>query len=307
MAIVWGLSIIALVLIVIVSWGYQVVMSDSQAFLALQQQNESKAKLAATLLAAWTQTPGPTPGLKKTPITTSTTLKSSAILEIYQKGQVLGSDPHAFSKVGDCNSLGPYFLTYFDLAPSTYDLGAYTYFQPAIQQFNGSFNRKSLAVGDGFNTSAVLSPSRADPQQCNANESPLACEYRIQKPSFAIIAIGTDDYLSLERFEANLRQIVEASNHLGIVPILLNQMDNANQLGNNAIIAKVAKAYDLPLVDLMLAAQLLPNQGLADNIHPSGLTDAFVFSEYNLTHYGWPVRNLATLQALYNTWRSVSP
>ena len=302
-AIAWGFPIIVLAFFVIVSWGYQVVMANSQASLALQQQNLSKTRLAATPLPAWTQTPI----LKKTPITTSTLPNSSVILDIYQKGQVLGSDLHAFSMVGDCNSLEPYFLTYFDLDPSTYDLGAYAYLQPAIQQFSGSFNRKSLAVGDGFNTSAVLSPSRADPNKCNANESPLACEYRIQKPSFAIIAIGTDDYLSPERLEANLRQIVEMSIHLWIVPILFNQMDNSNQLDNNAIIAKVAKAYDLPLVDLMLAAQLLPNQGLTDNIHPSGLTNAFVFSEYNLAHYGWPVRNLAALQALYTTWRSVSP
>jgi lysophospholipase L1-like esterase len=135
----------------------------------------------------------------------------------------------------------------------------------------------------------------------------LACEYRIHKPSFAIIAIGTDDYLSPERFETNLRQIVEMSINLGIVPILFTQMDNANLLDNNAVIVKVANAYDLPLVDLMQAAQLLPNQGLLDHMHPSGLTNAFVFSEYNLTHYGWPVRNLAVLTALDQAWRSVSP
>lgn len=265
-------------------------------------------------IASPTITPSITPAALSTPTLslqdmlklTLTPQVSSATLKIYQKGQTLGNNPHAFSKVGDCNSLDPYFLSYFDLGASAYNLDSYTFLQPAIDQFKGSFIRKSLAVGDGFNTSAVLSPSRADPKACGTNESPLACEYRVHKPSFAIIAIGTDDYLTPAKFEANMRTILDTTINLGIVPILVTKMDNANQLNYNPTIAKLAIEYDIPLADLAQAMQPLPQKGLLDNIHPTGATVAFDFSSNDLTHYGWPVRNLTILQAVYRTWRGVS-
>ncbi len=302
----WLVSILALTLVTILVWGIHTVNSASQAYLSLQAQKKLTVQIDPTPVV---ETPQATATLPSQPVAlaaANTPSPLSTIQAIYQKGQALGNDPHAFSKVGDCNSLEPYFLVNFDLDPSTYNLGTYTLLQPAIQQFNGSFKRKSLAVADGFNTSAVLSPSRADPNQCGNNETPLACEYRIHKPSFAIISIGTDDYLTPARFEANLRQILDQTISRGIVPILLTKMDDANQLHYNPIITKLASAYDIPLVDLSSAMQTLPNQGMADNIHPNGLTDAFVFSDYNLTHYGWPVRNLNVLKALYTTWQNAS-
>jgi hypothetical protein len=265
-------------------------------------------------IASPTTAPSITPAALSTPSLslddiqklTLTPQVSSTTLKIYQKGQALGNDPHAFSKVGDCNSLDPYFLSYFDLDPSAYSLDNYAFLQPAIDQFKGSFTRKSLAVGDGFNTSAVLSPAWADPNVCSSNESPLACEYRVNKPTFAIIAIGTDDYLTPARYEANMRTILDTTINLGIVPILATKMDNANQLNYNPIITKLALEYDIPLADLAQAMQSLPQKGLLDNIHPTGATVAFDFNSNDLTHYGWPVRNLTILQALYGTWRGVT-
>ena len=259
--------------------------------------------------ASPTQAPQPTPTLgpndwMNLPIIP--TVSKTAIL-IYQKGLALGNNPNAFSKVGDCNSLSTRFLTYFDGDPATYyNLEAYSNLQPAISQFSGSFKRVSQAVGDGFNTSAVLSPFRADPNNCKAGESPLSCEYRIQKPSFAFIAIGTDDYLTPDKFEANLRQILDTAINLGIVPILATKADNANQLNYNPIIAKVALEYDIPLWNLWRAMNPLPGQGMEDNIHPSGTFAAFDFSSENLSKYGWPMRNLTALQVLDAVWRGVA-
>jgi len=233
---------------------------------------------------------------------------SSAAREIYQKGLDLGNNPDAFSKVGDCNSLSVRFLTYYDKepAPDYYNLEAYSYLQPVIQQFRGSFKRESLAVGDGFNTSAILAPFRADPQFCETTESPLECEYRIHKPSFAFIVIGTDDYLKADKFEANVRAIVDISIEHGVVPILATKADDANQLDYNPIIAKVAAEYGVPLWNLWLAQQPLPFHGLADNMHPNGEFAAFDFSDANLAAWGWPVRNLTALQVLDAVWRGVS-
>jgi hypothetical protein len=230
----------------------------------------------------------------------------STVLSIYQKGQALGNNPKSFSKVGDCNSVLPYFLSYFDLGAWAYDLGGYSNLQPVIDQFKGSFQRDSIAVGDGFNTSTVLSAMWANPNLCRVGESPLACEYRINKPSFSIISLGTDDFLTPAKFEANLRTILDQTINLGIVPILLTKMENANLMNYNPIIIKLAKEYNIPLVDMWTPLQSLPGKGLSDNIHPTGPTAGFIFTPVNLSYFGWTVRNLTVLQALDTTWRQAA-
>ena len=232
---------------------------------------------------------------------------SQSILAIYQKGLALGNHPDVFSKVGDCNSLNPYYLSYLDKGPSAYNLGDYTSLQGVIDYFHGSFQRDSLAVGNGFNTSALLSSFRADPNQCTPDETPLTCEYRHQKPIIAIIAIGTDDYIGQARFEANLRSIVETTIQDGIIPILVTQMEDVNQMHDNVEIARVAQAYHIPVANLWRALQPLPRHGLGDNTHPSGAVNAFQFSPFNLGYYGWPVRNLTVLQALDAVWKVINP
>jgi hypothetical protein len=305
--------ILAVVLAVTLHLGSRASVTDATALpqvtLPVLPQVSPSASIASPTIAP-TVTPvslfTPTLSLEDMLKLTLTPQVSDATLKIYQKGQALGNNLHAFSKVGDCNSLDPYFLSYFDLDASAYNLDSYAFLQPAIDQFKGSFTRKSLAVGDGFNTSTVLSPAWADPNVCSSNESPLACEYRVHKPSFAIIAIGTDDYITPAKFEANMRTILDTTINLGIVPILATKMDDANQLNYNPIIAKLAFEYDIPLADLAQAMQPLPQKGLLDNIHPTGATVAFDFSSKILAQYGWPVRNLTILQALYGTWRGVT-
>src|SRR6185369_2048476 len=106
--------------------------------------------------------------------------------EIYQHGLEAGNNPRAFSKVGDCNSATPDFLGVFD-SPQGYRLsGVFAGLQPAINNFAGSFARPSQAAVAGFSAAAVLDPAWADPRQCRAGESPLSCEYRLARPSFAL-------------------------------------------------------------------------------------------------------------------------
>ena len=113
---------------------------------------------------------------------------SENAIRIFQRGLQMGHDPHAFSKVGDCQSITTYFLADFD-EPGLYNLGAYSSLQQTIDWFKGSFNRESLSVKGGFNAAAVLSPLRADPKLCNSGESPMACEYRLHNPSIAVITL----------------------------------------------------------------------------------------------------------------------
>src|SRR3972149_924197 len=107
---------------------------------------------------------------------------------IYLRGQALGRDSHRFSKVGDCQNITTYFLSHFE-DPDLYRLGEYASLQPAIDWFMGSFTRESQAVKGGMNVAAVLSPLRANPDYCSQGESPLACEYRLYNPSFAILSM----------------------------------------------------------------------------------------------------------------------
>ncbi len=69
--------------------------------------------------------------------------------QVFQKGLELGNSPAVFSRIGDCASAAPGFLTGFY---DEYTLGDYAYLQPAVDYFHDSFKRPSLAARAGLNT-----------------------------------------------------------------------------------------------------------------------------------------------------------
>lgn len=218
--------------------------------------------------------------------------------QIYQEGIAAGNNPHAFSKIGDCESTPTWFLGDFDGGPSRYDLGPFTSLQTVIDYFQGSFGRISLAARPGFKTSSALTPLWADRKQCQSNETPLTCEYRIQRPSFAFIMLGTNDVFFEATYEANLRRVIQATMDAGIVPILATKADNLEKdHAINAITAKLAVEYDLPLWNFWKALQGLPRNGLQeDAVHLTVAGSRFGDKRVMLS--GWPVRNLTALQVL---------
>ena len=226
--------------------------------------------------------------------------------QIYQHGLELGNNPHAFSKVGDCGSTPAWFLGNFDRGAKFYDLGAYQDMQGVIQQFNGSFDRTSLAGRAGFNASSVFAAIWSDRSQCHANETPLACEYRVNLPSMAFIMLGSNDVWHPDSFEPQMRKIIEYSIQNGVIPILSTKADNDE--GNNSInatIARLAVEYDIPLWNFWRAVQDLPDKGLQeDGVHltwgPNRFNDPAVMKR------AWPVRNLTALQTLDGVWRAVT-
>ena len=173
---------------------------------------------------------------------------SDRVREIYRRGLGMGNNPYAFSKVGDCHSTNPYFLADYDLGPNVYKLGDYTYLQPTIEYFAGSFSRASLSAKKGMSTAGVLASLWADWKFCSSNETPLDCEYRIQHPSFALISLGTNEAYDVKQdpstFEPRLRRIIEHSIDQGVVPILSTKADNDE--GNhyiNYVTARLAAEY----------------------------------------------------------------
>jgi hypothetical protein len=229
---------------------------------------------------------------------------SQTARDIYQRGLALGNNPRAFSKVGDCQSVVPYFLAAFDYG--LYTLGPYEGLQGAIDQFEGSWARESVATNRGFNVATVFVPLWADPARCLRNESPLACELRLNRPSFAIITMETWWGGDASGYESYLRRIVETAIARGTVPIVGTKADNVEGNGSlNAAIVKVAQEYDIPLWNFWAAVQPLPDRGL----HPDGfhLTwERNFYDQLAVLEKSWPVRNLTALQALDAVWRGVA-
>ncbi len=224
---------------------------------------------------------------------------------IYQRGLLLGNDPLAYAKIGDCEATTAWFLSDFDAGPEYYNLGDHEYLAVVIERFHGSHSRVSLAANRGFTAASVLSPLVANPDFCESNETPLACEYRLHRPSLAFIILGTNDARSPDTFEANLRKIIEFSIAQGVVPVLATKADN--QEGDhsiNATIARLAWEYGIPLWNFWAAVQDLPDGGLQeDGVHLTWAGN-FFDKPYNLTR-AWPIRNLTALQTLASLWVSL--
>lgn len=239
---------------------------------------------------------------------------------IFERGQALGNRADIFSKVGDSITVAPHTL--FPIGEGIYNLDAYTYLQPVIDFYSkslarthNSFANESLAAQIGWMTNTLLSPQNANPDLCQYGESPLACEYRLVRPSVALIMLGTNDveHMGADLYRFYLIQIVELSLDRGVIPVLTTIPPRPGyetgiaQL--NQTILEVARTYSVPLLDYYASMEKLPNLGLdVDKVHPSipplGYNGAANFNTYNLG-YGYVMRNLTLLHALDALWRQV--
>ena len=224
---------------------------------------------------------------------------SDAMRIVYERGLALGNDPTHFSVIGDCQNVSSYFLAVFD-KPGEFNLGTkYAYLQPTIDYYQDSYARTSLAVKGGFNVAAILSPLRADPKNCNKNESPLDCELRTWKPSVVFVSMETWwSEKPAEVYDKHMRQVIERILETGAVPIIATKADNLEGDNSiNATIAQIAYDYEIPLWNFWAAVQSLPNHGLSsDHFH---LTFARNFFDDPVRmKSAWPWRNLTALQTL---------
>ena len=231
---------------------------------------------------------------------------SPIVQEIFTHGLTRGNNPNAFSKIGDCGSTPAWFLGDFDRGPRFYSLGEYTGLEGVIKAFQGSYGRTSLAAKSGFNASSVFSLLWSDRTQCEANETPLACEYRLHKPAFAFITLGSNDVYHQDTFEQQMRAIIEYSIDRGVVPVLSTKADNLEGDGSlNATIARLAREYEVPLWNYWLAVQPLPDYGLQeDQVHLTWGPNQF--DNPQAMKSAWTIRNLTALQILDEVWRFTS-
>lgn len=272
--------------------------------------------------ATATQTSAPPTATRSAPYP-HISLNTSRAREIFLAGKSLGSQAAVFSKVGDSITAGPESSFLSQFGRSDYSLADYSYLQPVVNYFsqqtarenNLSWNNTSLAAANGWGSTEVLNPDNAEHTLCAPGESPLACEYRIVKPSVSLIMIGTNDAggIPIDIYRANLRQIVEYSIQKGVVPVLFtipprnyDPATDGRVYEFNAAITQMASDYQIPLIDYWTPMNGAPNLGLKDGVHPSEPPDG---KNAHLTagnlQYGSCIRNLLALQMLDVLWRQV--
>jgi hypothetical protein len=232
---------------------------------------------------------------------------SNRAVQIYQDGVSQGNNPRAFSKIGDCETITEWFLADFDRGSGHYVLGPYSQLQTVIDTYSGSYGRLGVAAKRGFTAASVLNTYWRDADLCNKNETPLDCEIRLNKPAFALIMLGTNDVARPERFEKNLRAVIDETIRLGVLPVLMTKADNLE--GDNSLnltTARLAYEYDIPLWNFWKAVQTLPSKGLQQD--QSHLTFApNDFSDPENMKRAWPVRNLTALEVLDAIRQAVEP
>ncbi|MBN1284055.1 MAG: SGNH/GDSL hydrolase family protein [Anaerolineae bacterium] len=227
--------------------------------------------------------------------------------QIFTRGQARHNNPHAFVKIGDCNTDSPYFLAPFDL--DDYDLGRYAGLQPTIDFFAGWFAYGSQVGHVGNSITTLLDPFFTNPEHCPSAQptTPLACEYGYARPGVAVMMFGANEVLGLSEteFAGALTQVVEQSLAEGIIPVLTTFSWPHDAVWNkamafNLITVEIAQRYDIPLINFWRAAQALPSYGLTPDdpyLSKSGPTTTIIFNGAEAVS-GHTLRNLLTLQML---------
>ena len=217
-------------------------------------------------------------------------------IEIYKKGRELGNNPHAFSKIGDCQNVKNAFLGFYDNPSAYVPNGRVKPYLDTIENFKGYWNRDGESTKFGFTAASPLSPIWANPDNCLPDENPMECELRITKPSFVLISL---EFAFKDRtaavYERYMRQIIEYVISQGVVPILSTKADNMEKDHSiNLTTARLAYEYDLPMWNFWLAAQPLADHGI------DPLRDGF-----HISVQAWNERSFTFLQTLDHLWKDL--
>jgi hypothetical protein len=261
----------------------------------------AQAPVAGTPTPTNTPTPLPPTNINGVPIESIVVLPAEVIgnaRQIFARGQELGLNAEAFSKVGDSTIENPHFLARFD--EGTYDLGEYVYLELVIDQFTGSFGRQGMAVRRGFHSWSITDPMWADKDNCLPNETPIACEIRINRPAVLLIRLGSNDAGVPGSFDFNVRQVVDYALEQGVLPVIGTKADRfeGEDDANNSILRQIASDYNLPLWDFDLVASTIPGRGLyEDDVH---LTFFYPhdYTQSQALQTGHGVHNLTALMVL---------
>lgn len=250
---------------------------------------------------------GQAPALEALPIVPTMTANARAI---FQRGQALGNNANVVTKIGECNSMSYAFLNPFNTGQ--YELGRYRDLQPVIASMR--FVNPSQATGAGFTASTVLEGGYGNPSVCGAL-SPLECEYRQSRPSVAFIMLGMHDvhFLDGQQYESAMRTIIETSIEYGVIPVLTTfpiwpepDYRTEARFAFNATLVRLAREYDVPLMNYWCAAQSIPHSGVGeDHVHITERGDSWTAFTGDEQQYGMTMWNLVALQTLKQIQQTV--
>ena len=272
-------------------------ITNSQLPIAQPSRTRRPTAIALpTLTATATFPPGITPTVsadwKSLPVIP---IIDPSINKIYEYGQTLGNDPHAFSIFGDCQSRPDEFFGVFE-TDSDFVSTLSPELQETVENFQGSFNRESPTSKDGTTPGSLLWAAWHQGEfTCSFAETPVECELRIHRPSFVIIQVGT-------HFESRnteyLRRIILQLMDAGVVPILATKADNREKDERiNRDMSMLASEYDLPLWNFWAAVSDLPDRGLYTR------SDRPLQGPIYLTEEAAAIHRMTGLEALNAVWR----
>lgn len=237
-------------------------------------------------------------------------LDPAAVSSICAQGRLLGARQNVFAKVGDSITDERWFLYDFanpsqvNLGTNSYLLNTVNFYRTGQARTGTSYDNDSVAAISGGNTATLLSVDAALGYDFCVGQTPLICEYNVLHPSVSLIMIGTNNPVPDLAFEHDLGSIVSQTLDRGIVPVLYTIPPNWYKVvvPYNGRIRTVARAFNVPLVDYYAAMVNLPDSGLrADGVHPSTPPDGNTANLINIQH-GYTLRNLLTLEALYQIY-----
>lgn len=240
--------------------------------------------------------------LYDTPVISSV---SERMAEVYAQGQEFGNRRKTVTKVGDSLSADPLYLSI--MQQDDYALGPYDYLEETLNYY--LFVEESAAAQIGLASYVAFDPMWADDEVCRPNETPLICEYRLTRPAIAFIMFGPNDVMhtNAEDYESEMRNIVRVTLDRGIIPVLSTFTYHPESdfwwqsVDFNTAIVEIARDFEVPLINLWLAARPLPVYGLdIDNIHMK--QSGFANIKFDTGHeawYGTSLRNLLTLRMLH--------
>lgn len=244
-------------------------------------------------------------------------MDSERLADIFALGQSLGSRADVFTTIGDSNTTNGDFLQPIGLdGGEQCQWGEYEPLRATVDFFSvspdgedaNSFTHESIAAFRGFTTTAVLDPFWATDARCEGGESPLLCEYRVARPSVAVIMLGGRDVLALtaDAYRQSMTEIVEISILRGVIPLLTTFVvleERADvyplSLEMNMALLDIAQSAQIPLINLWAAARDLPDHGIGpDRSHLKARVGDFCNFDGAEAELGGTLRNLLTLQAL---------
>lgn len=239
---------------------------------------------------------------------------SDAMRAVYLRGRdEMRNYSHVITKVGDSITADDLYL-----APLSRDnnvLGPYDYLGNTMLFFGASTAVPSVAAQVGMTTYTLFDAGWAPNDLCEPRETPLDCEYRRKRPSVSFIMFGPNDLLRMDdtHFDEQMRRVVQTTIDHGVIPVLSTFSYDPGMglwlqsVNFNRRLVAIAAEYEVPIINLWLAARPLPEYGLEVNhIHMKHWGSySLKFDRGAPAFSGAALRNLLTLRTLDEIRRTV--